>query len=51
MKSKRCEINGKVCYPEKAALKSVNKAWEYGKYLRAYKCPLDGYWHLTHIKN
>ena len=51
MRAKRCEINGKICLTEKEATKRVGKAWEYGKFLRAYKCSFDGYYHLSHLKN
>jgi len=45
-----CEINGKKCMDKKTAQTKVNIAHEHGRILRAYQCPLDGFWHLTHQK-
>lgn len=51
MIAKRCEITGKISLSEKEATKRVGKAWEYGKFLRAYKCTwCQNSWHLTHTK-
>ena len=50
LKTKFCEINGKICRSKKDAQTKVNRAKDHGIILRAYQCPLDGWWHLTHQK-